>query len=295
MAVRFLLGVSESVVSPGFVLYTSTFYTRQEQVFRTMLWAAMCGTFSILASLISFGLGHITNTALKPWMYIFLVLGIISFLTGVAWLFLMPETPSTAKFLTHEEKVIAVQRVAGNMMGVKGYDWRGYQAWHAVKDIKTWLLLTFVLFIQLPNGGLTNFGTLVVAGFGFSNFQTLLILLPASVVSAGSMIVWGYFSMKHGNLRTWGMIIPLLPAIVGMAALLGTSGASANRYGRVVAFWLVNSYAVTVSSPPKSRGTGTLTMIIAVAILPHNGRPEYSWPYQACSYTNHALSSLRSG
>jgi ACS family allantoate permease-like MFS transporter len=181
------------------------------------------------------------------------------------------------------------------MMGVKGYDWRGYQAWHAVKDIKTWLLLTFVLFIQLPNGGLTNFGTLVVAGFGFSNFQTLLILLPASVVSAGSMIVWGYFSMKHGNLRTWGMIIPLLPAIVGMAALLGTSGASANRYGRVVAFWLVNSYAVTVSSPPKSRDTGTLTMIIAVAILPHNGRPEYSWPYQACSYTNHALSSLRSG
>ena len=123
MAVRFLLGVSESVVSPGFVLYTSAFYTRQEQVLRTMLWAAMCGTFSILASLLSFGLGHITNTALKPWMYIFLVLGIISFLTGVAWLFLMPETPSTAKFLTHEEKVIAVQRVAGNKTWGFGITW----------------------------------------------------------------------------------------------------------------------------------------------------------------------------
>jgi ACS family allantoate permease-like MFS transporter len=55
--------------------------------------------------------------------------------------------------------------------------------------------------------------------------------------------------MKHGNLRTWGMIIPLLLAIAGMAALLGTSGTGANRYVRVVAFWLVNSYAVTVSLP----------------------------------------------
>lgn len=66
MVVRFLLGVSESVVSPGFVLYTSMFYTRREQVLRTMLWAAMQGIFSILASLLAFGLGHITNTALKP-------------------------------------------------------------------------------------------------------------------------------------------------------------------------------------------------------------------------------------
>jgi hypothetical protein len=209
----------------------------------------MCGTFSILSSLLAFGLGHITNTALKPWMYIFLVLGIISLLTGVAWLFLMPETPNTAKFLTHKEKVIAVQRVAGNMMGVKGNDWKMYQVWHAVKDIKTWLLLAFVLFIQLPNGGLTNFGALLISGFGFDNFHTLLIGLPQSVVTAGSMVVWGYFSMKHGNLRTWGMIIPLLPAIAGMATLLGTNGTSANRYGRVVAFWLVNSYAVTVGPP----------------------------------------------
>jgi ACS family allantoate permease-like MFS transporter len=188
-------------------------------------------------------------------MYIFLVLGIISFLTGVVWLFFMPETPSTAKFLSHEEKVIAIQRVAENMMGVKGYDWKKYQVWHAFKDIKTWLLLAFVLFIQLPNGGLTHFATLVVAGFGFSSFPTLLMILPASVVAAGSMVVWGYFSMKHENLRTWGMIIPLLPAIAGMAALLGTSGPGVNRYGRVVAFWLVNSYAVTVSPPTPIKET----------------------------------------
>ncbi|KUJ12394.1 MFS general substrate transporter [Mollisia scopiformis] len=245
MVVRFLLGVSESVVSPGFVLYTSMFYTRREQVLRTMLWAAMQGSFSIVASLLSYGLGHITNTALKPWMYIFLVLGLLSILTGLGWLFFMPETPNKAKFLSHEEKIIAVQRVAENMMGVKGYEWKYYQMWHAVKDPKTWLLLAFVFFTQLPNGGLTSFGSLVVSGFGFDSFKTLLIGLPSSVVSAGSMIVWGYFSMKHGNLRTWGMIVPLLPAIAGIGAVYGTEGTGTNKYGRVVAYWLINSYAVT--------------------------------------------------
>lgn len=248
MVIRFLLGVAESVVTPGFVLYTSMFYTRREQVMRTMLWAAMQGAFSIISSLLSYGLGHITNTALKPWMYIFLVLGLLSLIVGFSWLFFMPETPNKAKFLTHEEQIIAVQRVAENMMGIKGYQWKNYQIWHAIKDVKTWLLLAFVLFIQLPNGGLTSFGSLVISGFGFDSFRTLLIGLPSSVVSAGSMVVWGFFSLKYGNLRTLGMIIPLLPAIAGIAAVYGTIGTGANKYGRVVAYWLINSYAVTVST-----------------------------------------------
>lgn len=245
MVIRFLLGVAESVVTPGFVLYTSMFYTRKEQVWRTMLWAAMQGCFSIVTALISYGLGHITNTALRPWMYIFLVLGLLSLIVGFGWLLYMPQTPNKARFLSPEQRIIAVQRVAGNMMGIKGYQWKNYQIWHAVIDPKVWLILAFVLFTQLPNGGLTSFGSLVVSGFGFDSFRTLLIGLPSSVVSAGSMIVWGTFSIKHGNLRTWGMIIPLMPAIAGIAAVYGTMNTDANKYGRVVAYWLINSYAVT--------------------------------------------------
>jgi ACS family allantoate permease-like MFS transporter len=66
------------------------------------------------------------------------------------------------------------------------------------------------------------------------------------------MIVWGTFSLKYGNLRTWGMIVPLLPAVAGIAAVYGTMDTGANKYGRVVAYWLINSYAVTVSTPIKT-------------------------------------------
>ncbi|KAI1339384.1 major facilitator superfamily domain-containing protein [Xylariaceae sp. FL0016] len=276
MVVRFLLGVTESVVTPGFVIYTSIWYTRKEQVLRTMLWAAMQGSFSILSSLMSYGLGHITNTALRPWMYIFLVLGLLSILVGLGWLFYMPHTPNKARFLTHEEQVVAVQRVAQNMMGIKGYQWKNYQVWHAIKDPKTWLILAFVLFTNLPNGGLTSFGSLVISGLGFDSFRTLLIGLPSSVVSSGSMIIWGTFSVKYGNLRTWGMVVPLLPAIAGIAAVYGTMDTSANKYGRAFAYWLINSYAVTwpfvltivgqnVAGHTKRAFTNTLLLIVFAA------------------------------
>ncbi|KAF4125412.1 MFS family permease [Geosmithia morbida] len=273
MAIRFLLGVSESVVTPGFVIYTSMFYTRQEQVLRMTAWASMQGLFAIVATLMSYGLGHIADTALDPWMYIFLVLGILSILSGAAWIAWMPHTPNTASFLTHDERVIAVRRVASNMMGIKSYRWRNYQVWHAVKDVKTWLILAFVFFTMLPNGGLTNFGSLVTSGMGFGTFHTLLIGLPSSIVSSGSILAWGLISRRHENTRTLGMIIPLLPAIAGISAVYGTMDTGANKYGRVIAYWLINSYAVTwpfvltiigqnIAGHTKRATTNTLMLII---------------------------------
>jgi MFS transporter, ACS family, allantoate permease len=50
------------------------------------------------------------------------VLGLLSVLLAVGWYFLMPESPVHAKWLTPEERVIAVQRVASNMTGVKNYE-----------------------------------------------------------------------------------------------------------------------------------------------------------------------------
>lgn len=158
----------------------------------------------------------------------------------------MPEGPHDARFLTEDERAIAVHRVAANMQGIKGHEWKHYQIWHAVKDPKTWFLVTFVFFSMLPNGGLTNFGSLVISGLGFGHFETLLVGLPSSVVSSGSMIIWAFFSTRYEGLRTWGMIGPLVPAIAGIATVYGTMGVpSASKWGRLVAYWLINSYAVT--------------------------------------------------
>ncbi|KAE8555011.1 hypothetical protein TMatcc_005419 [Talaromyces marneffei ATCC 18224] len=150
--------------------------TRKGQESRTMAWGAMQGTFSIMGGLLSYGLGHITNTSIPSWKYIYQVMSGLSLLIGIIWIILMSEGPHNAKFLTEEERVVSVIRVACNMQGIKGHEWKNYQAWHVIKDPKTWFLVAFVFFSMLLNGGWTNFGSLVISGLGFGAFETLLVV-----------------------------------------------------------------------------------------------------------------------
>ena len=49
--------------------------------------------------------GHIT-TGLPQWEYVFLIFGAISLVWAAAFTFFMPDLPSTASFLSYEEKII---------------------------------------------------------------------------------------------------------------------------------------------------------------------------------------------
>ena len=50
---------------------------------------------------------------------------------------ILPDLPSTAKFLTSTERTIAVDRVAANKQGVKNHYFKKEQAWQAARDPKT--------------------------------------------------------------------------------------------------------------------------------------------------------------
>lgn len=105
--------------------------------------------------LIGYAVGHIT-TGLPKWMYVFLIFGAFSLVTGVFALWLLPDLPSTAKFLTEKERAIAVERVAINRQGVKNQQFKWYQVWQAARDPKTWLLFIMAIGAQVPNSALTS-------------------------------------------------------------------------------------------------------------------------------------------
>lgn len=66
----------------------------------------------------------------------------------------MPDLPSTARFLTSEEKIVAVERVATNRQGVKNHHFKTYQVWQAVRDPKTWIL--FIMAVSTRSAALTH-------------------------------------------------------------------------------------------------------------------------------------------
>lgn len=244
LACRFLLGVSEAPISGGFILFLSQFYTRKEQVGRTMVFGSSQGVFYVIFGFISYGLGHVTDAKLSEWQLVFLVLGICSLLIGAVWFAFIPDTPAKARFLTEEEKIIAVKRVSKNMMGMSTHNWDWKQTFECFRDPKTLFLSGFLIFTMIPNGGLTNFGNQVLAGIVHNRLESIVVGIGQSFFSSGQMLIYSIFSLKYNNFRTIGMSAPLLLAIAGLSAVYATEDHGA-KWGRVFAYWMINSYAVT--------------------------------------------------
>lgn len=89
-------------------------------------------------------------------MYVFLIFGAISVTVGVIAFIVLPDLPSTAKFLNERERAIAVERVAANRQGVKNHHFKWYQVKQAALDPKTWLLFVMAVGAQVPNSALTS-------------------------------------------------------------------------------------------------------------------------------------------
>ncbi|KAI9733141.1 MAG: hypothetical protein M1834_003688 [Cirrosporium novae-zelandiae] len=238
--VRFFLGIFEATISPGFVAITAIWWTRNEQAARAGYWVAMMGAFGMIGGLLTFGIGHITGS-LSPWRYIYIILGSITFVWGFVFLWRVPDNPATAKWLTEDEKVMAVQRVIDNKTGTKTRTFSKAQMIEAITDPKIIMLMLISFVNAMPSGGL-SFGSIIISGFGFTSLQTTLLNIPLSFLQAVSNLSAGYFSTRIPNSRLHIATLAMIPPIVG-AVVINTLAID-NKWGRLVGVWLLASYPV---------------------------------------------------
>lgn len=235
---RFLLGMFEAVVNPGFVLVMSMWYTSNEQPLRLEAYYCTNGVATMFGGLIGYAVGHIT-TGLPRWMYVFLIFGAVSVTVGTIALIFLPDLPSTAKFLTERERAIAVDRVAINRQGVKNHHFKWDQVRQAAQDPKTWLLFIMAVGAQVPNSALTSFTSIIVGSFGFDTLGTQYLQIPGGAVQFLSLLSGGFIATKFGrrfHARSACMIFANSVCIIGSGLLVGLP--DDNKWGRLVALWL---------------------------------------------------------
>lgn len=68
----------------------------------------------------------------------------------------LPDSPTDAKFLTEEERMIAVERLKENKAGYKNTQIDRSQIFEAFTDPQTWLLAVLVFACDVANGGFTT-------------------------------------------------------------------------------------------------------------------------------------------
>ncbi len=148
LGMRFVLGSFEAMIAPSCVVVTQMWWRRGEQTLRTSYWNAMNGITSIVGSLFTYGLGHIESESMFKFQIIFLFCGLLTVCYSVVVLVLMPDSPMEAKYLSEREKVVAVERLRANQMGVASREWRWDHVWETLLDFKTWCWFVAIVSIS---------------------------------------------------------------------------------------------------------------------------------------------------
>lgn len=117
-AVRFLLGIFEAGMMPGIAYYLSRWYRRSELAFRLSLYVVMAPMAGAFGGLLASGILKLNSFgSLHSWRMIFAIEGIVTCILSVISFFTLTDRPATARWLSQDEKDLAIARVKSERVG----------------------------------------------------------------------------------------------------------------------------------------------------------------------------------
>lgn len=200
-------------------------------------WLACNGITLILMAVIAYGLSAVSNAAIASWKILFLILGLVTCGTGFACYLWLPDNAANAKFLTEREKAIATERIRGNFQGIGSQTWKWYQFREALLDVRTWLYVLYSLLMNIPNGGITTFGSLVVNSFVHDSRLALLLGAPSGLFDLGGKLFFTWMSDKLLDRSLPSFIAIMFPMIGGIMMICIPSSAKA---GLLVGYYMIS-------------------------------------------------------
>ncbi|KAG7451888.1 MFS general substrate transporter [Guyanagaster necrorhizus] len=244
---RFFLGIFEAFVSPCLTLMTGWWYTRQELPLRQFIWYSGLGWGGVIGSYVSTGISAISDSHAGPekWQYIFYILGSVTMAWAVAVFFLLPDSPASAHFFSPEYRVLAVQRVAGNQLGIKNRKFKKEQILVSTTDPKIIILFISVFAAAIPNGVVSNFSSIIIKDMGFSTTKTTVLKSVGDMVQIAALIVGGVITLNVRNSRLMAATAANIICVVSAACMAYLP--REHVWQRLVSFWLVNCQSVGFS------------------------------------------------
>ncbi|KAK0610789.1 major facilitator superfamily domain-containing protein [Immersiella caudata] len=237
LGLRFMLGAFEAMIAPSCVAVTQMWWRRGEQTLRTSYWNAMNGVTAIVGSLFTYGLGHIESDKMFKYQIIFLFCGLLTVVYAVIVLIYMPDSPMEAKYLTEREKVIAVERLRANQMGVASREWRWDHFRESMLDLKTWCWFVAIVAIS---GGISTFGSLIVRDFGYTNFEAILFNIPFGVIQVLVIIGSGWLATRF---QRKGLVIAGVSILPSIGTILMLTVPRRHKGALLFGYYLVSCLA----------------------------------------------------
>lgn len=149
LAARLFLALFEASMAPCLMLLISQWYTKSEQAPRFAIFYTGLGAGQIIGGLVSFAFQFIDHPAFPGWRIMFVVLGCVTAVIGLATLWCIPDSPMVAKFLSDAEKAALLNHVSVNQTGIENHRFKIGQVVELLLDPQIWLLSIMNALVSL--------------------------------------------------------------------------------------------------------------------------------------------------
>lgn len=291
LACRFFLGIAEAPFFVGVAFLFSGWYTRKELGLRLGIFFCAAMLSGAFGGLFAAGIAAaFKNNKIASWRWLFIIEGAATVVFAAICAFVIPDWPTTTKWLTEEEKALGVVRLiedAGQEeedIGMK----QGLQI--AASDYRVWLCVAGQLCVQAV-ASLTNFLPTLVANFGFNTINTLLLTAPPYIATALFCLFNTWYSDRTSQ-RSPHMIYPSIAALVGIIITIATTKTAARYFalflmlpGTYGCFQISNAWMANIASRPQktraialamNNSIGNLALVWTPYLYPSSAGPRYT-------------------
>jgi MFS family permease len=300
MIARFFLGMFEAGFGPAFPLYLSYFYLRHEIGLRLGFIISAAPLATCFAGALAYGITSGDGSKIANWRLLFLVEGLPSIVAGVITFFTLPDSPSTATFLNHEDKLVARARGI-RQVGSQSDHRIGEIIWAdvvaALLDLKNYFTALMYFSCNVSFSSLPVFLPTILTEMGFSPIHSQGLSAPPYFLAFVVVIASTYIADRTQQRALVIFTLSLIGA-VGYILLAATSSTGPRYTGVFLAAsgifaaitnilpWVANNVS---SDTRRGAGLGILGLVgqcgplLGTRVYPAKDAPYYRLGMWCCA------------
>lgn len=229
---RFFLGFVEAPFFCGAIMLMSSWYTRKELAHRIAWFYSGTSLANAFGGLIGAGvIGNLSGAhGIAGWRWLFIIEGSITCGVALISIFVLPNYPSTTRWLKSEERVYAEWRLLedtgeADITTASGL-WTGLKL--ALKDTRVYVFM-FLQHVSLLCQTFQYFFPSIVKTLGYGSIETLLITAPVWIATFLISLVVTYTSGRTGD-RSYHILALQTVAIIGNIIVVSTTNLGARFF-----------------------------------------------------------------
>jgi len=211
---RFLLGIAEAGFYPGMILYLTYWFPDKQRAHKVALFATGTVVAGIVGSPLSGAILELHGSGgLEGWQWLFLLEGIPAVIMGLVVIFVLPDRPRKARWLSSTEKVWIQLRLDEETLQSKGR--AHFRLSEAFMSGRIWLLCFIYFLLTVGIYGYEMWMPSIIKEFYVQSYSIVgLINAIPYLIAVIVMLIIGYHSDKTGE-RRWHVAIAAFAAAAG--------------------------------------------------------------------------------